>query len=273
MGTLVERTWSGDVRLPFQPEAALRHLSVNNPGLATTQGSVVPILDASPRAPVDLLLLLDKRRLRVGAPGRSFLPFEQDAQITIAADGPDGLLIALDATKAILWISRGDATTVAIRLVRVPDASRTRLTLARRLDRPGLSLIGYSTSTGDVFAGDIDLARAEIGPLTALGRLDAIDEAEHGACQGLKATHRFLAEVPAALTILGKSSLNLFDAEVTGALLLEGNGEHLCASGFEAGLPKGSATDLTARFVKGGAAAVRSLGRGARASCSLATGR
>jgi hypothetical protein len=182
-------------------------------------------------------------------------------------------LVALDASKAILWISRGDATTVAIRLVRVADASRTRFTLARRLDGPGLSLIGYSTSTGDVFAGDIDLARAEIGPLTALGRIETIAEAEQGECQSIKATHRFLAEVPAALTILGKSSLNLFDAEVTSALLLEGNGERLCALGFEVGLPKGSATDLTARFVKGGAAAVRSVGRGARGSCSLAKGR
>lgn len=276
LGALAAHTWSGDVWLPFQPGAAPRHLSVNDPTLTSPLGSAIPILDASPRAPVDLLLLIDKHRFRVGAPGRSFLPFDVQSSITVAADAPDGLLIALDADKGVIWISRGDATTVAIRLVRVPDAARTRLTLARRLDGRGLSLIGYSTSTGDVFAGNLDLGRAEIGPLIALGRLESIAEAERGACQGIKATHRFLAEVPSALTILGKNSRSLFDAQVTGTLLLEGNGERLCASGFEVGLSnlgKGSATDLTATFGKALNAAVRSGSRGAPGSCSLAPGK
>jgi hypothetical protein len=276
LGALAAHTWTGDVWLPFQPGSAPRHLSVNDPSLTSPLGSAIPILDASPRAPVDLLLLIDKRRFRVGAGGRSFLPFDIQPTITVAADAPDGLLIALDADRGIVWISRGDATTIGLRLVRVPDAARTRLTLARRLDGRGLSLIGYSTSTGDVFAGNIDLGRAEIGPLIALGRLESIAEAERGACQGIKATHRFLAEVPSALTILGKTSRSLFDAQVTGTLLLEGNGERLCASGFEVGLSnlgKGSATDLTATFGKGLAAAVRSRGRGAQGSCSLAPGK
>src|SRR5262249_53132213 len=159
-------------------------------------GSVVPILDASPRAPLDMLLVVDKRRLRVGAPGASFLPFDLQAKITIAADGPDGLLISLDADKGTLFISRGDATSAAIRLVRVPDVARNRLTLARRLDGRGVSLVGYSTSTGEVFVGDIDLGRAEIGPLTALGRIDSILEAGSGACAAERASRRLLLELP-----------------------------------------------------------------------------
>jgi hypothetical protein len=43
-----------------------------------------------------------------------------------------------------------------------------------------LRLIGYSTATGEVFPSDIDLARAEIGPLAALGRIDSILEAGSG---------------------------------------------------------------------------------------------
>lgn len=274
IGALRDHTWSGDVWLPFQPGAALRHLSATAASLTLTQGSVVPILDASPRAPVDLLLVVDKHRLRAGAPGRSFLPFDLQSKVSIAVDGPDGLLLSLDADKGVLWASRGDATSVVIRLTRVPDVSRTRLTLARRLDGPGVSLVGYSTSTGDVFAGEIDLARAEIRPLTALGRIDSIDMAERGTCQGIKATHRFLAEVPAALTILGKSARSLFDAEVMGTLLLSGNGQRLCASAWEVGLGRGNGTSLTASFSRGGgAAAVRSLGGGAQGSCSFAPGK
>jgi len=238
-----------------------------------TLGSVVPVLDAGPRSPLDLLLVVDKRRLRAGAPGTSFLPFDVASKITVAADGPDGLLVALDADKGILWISRGDAVSVAIRLVRVPSEARTRLTLARRLDGRGLSLVGYSTSTGEVFAGDIDLARAEIGPLTALGRIDSILEAGSGACAGHRASRRFLAEIPAALSILGKGDRKLFDGNVTPALLLEGNGERLCAAGLEVGLPKGTATDLTVTFGKGGGAAVRNQdAKGARGTCAITPG-
>src|SRR6185295_20003099 len=157
IGALHDHAFSGDAWLPLQPGAAPKHLSVNDRALTMTLGSVVPVLDASPRSPLDMLLIVDKRRLRVGAPGTSFLPFDVQAKITVAADGPDGLLVSLDADKGILFISRGDATSAAIRLVRVPDVSRSRLTLARRLDGRGLSLVGYYTITGEVFVGDIDL--------------------------------------------------------------------------------------------------------------------
>src|SRR5262249_8353204 len=150
------------------------------------------------------------------------------------------------------------------------DVARARLTLARRLDGRGLSLVGYSTSTGEVFAGDIDLARAEVGPLASLGRLDSIVETGTYACAGLRASRRFLADIPSALSILGKGDRRLFDGNVTPALLLEGNGERLCAVGLEVGIPKGTATFLTATFGKGAVAAVRNQdGKGARGTCAI----
>jgi hypothetical protein len=269
LGELHEHVFSADVWMPFQPASAAKHLRASDKALSSVVGMVIPVLDASPREPLDLLLALGRRRLRAGAAGSSLLPFDVPGRIAIALDLPDGSMIALDASAGVIWIVRGEATAAAIRMVRLASVSSERITLARRLDGKGPAIVGYSTVTGDVFTGAIDLARAEVGPLVALGRLDTIGEAGEGACAGIKATHRFLADVPVALSIAGKSGKALFADDRTAALLLEGNGDRLCAVGLEAGLPRGAAADLSVRFGRGGAAAVRTDAWWAKGSCAI----
>jgi hypothetical protein len=261
--------WSGEVWSPFQPSAAVKHLTAADRSLNTLQGAVIPLLGASAREPVDLLLSVGKRRLRVGASSRSFLPFDIAAKITVAADGPDGELVALDADKGIVWIARGEAVSAALRLSRVADVSSARFTLGRRLEGGGLVLVGYSLTTGEAFAGDLDLARAEVGPLFALGRLATLTERGAPACSAQKGAIRFVADLLTDLRMTGKGSAPLHSQEGLKAFLIEATAERLCAVGMEGGLSSGSSVDLTVRFGRDGGAAVRTSAQIARGTCSL----
>lgn len=269
LGALHDQTWTAEVWPPFQPQAALHRLSVRERALVASTGSIVPVLTASAAEPIDLLLQLGKHRLRA-AEGRSFQPIDARAQATLAAETPEGALLLLDPDKGLLWLARGESQSAVLRLNRVPDVARTRFTLARRLDGSGLSLIGYSTSTGEVFAGDIDLARAEIGPLTALGRLDTLADTDAPACARGPLSYRFLVELPTRLSLRGKADRSLAERELPATLLIEGNGEQLCLRGLEAALARGREGELSARFGKGGAAALRRAADKAGGSCALA---
>lgn len=260
-------SWKGDVWSPFQPAAAVRHLAATDRSLTTSQGGVIPLLGASPREPVDLLLSVGKRRSRVGASPQVFLPFDIAAKITIAADGPDGELVLLDPDKGVVWIARGDAVSSALRLERVPDVSSTRFTLGRRIEGGGLVVVGYSIVTGEVFAGDLDLARAEVGPLFALARIEAL--IDRGACGGQKGAIRFLADLGTSVTITGQGSGPVHSQEGLATFLIEATPERLCAAGMEVGFPGGKSADLTARFGRDGGAAVRTSAAIARGTCAL----
>ena len=261
-------SWSGEVWLPFQPSAAVKHLTATDRSLNTLQGAVIPLLGASAREPVDLLLSVGKRRLRVGASSRSFLPFDIAAKITVAADGPDGELVALDPDKGIVWIARGEAVSAALRLGRVADVSSTRFTLGRRLDGGGLVLVGYSLTTGEAFAGDLDLARAEVGPLFALGRLGTLTERGAPACAAQKGAIRFVADLLTDLTITPKGSAPVYNQGGLATFLIEATAERLCAAGMERGLLREN-SDLTVRFGRDGGAAARTSAQIARGACSL----
>ena len=262
-------SWSGEVWPPFQPASPAKHLAATDRSLTTLQGAVIPVLDASPREPVDLLLSVGKRRLRVGAASRSFLPFDIAATITVAADGPAGELVALDPDRGIVWIARGEAVSAALRLGRVNDASSTRFTLGRRLDGGGLVLVGYSITTGEVFAGDLDLARAEVGPLVALGRIDTLTERGAPACATQKGAIRFLADLITDVKIAGKGGARFHAPDSLTTFLIEASAERLCAVGMEKGILRGKSVDLTVRFDREGSAAVRTTGQVARGTCSL----
>jgi hypothetical protein len=261
--------WSGEVWSPFQPTAAAKHLTATDRSLNTVQGAVIPLLAASAREPVELLLAVGKRRLRVGASAPSFLPFDIAARITVAADGPDGEIVALDPDKGIVWIAHGEAVSAALRLSRVTDVSSARFTLGRRLEGGGLVLVGYSLTTGEFFAGDLDLARAEVGPLFALGKLATLAERGAPACSAQKGAIRFVADLLTDLKIAGKGSALLHSQEGLTTFLIEASADRLCAVGLEGGFPRGKPLDLTARFGRDGGAAVRAPAEIARGTCSL----
>lgn len=185
----------------------------------------------------------------------------------------DGTLVTLDAARGLLSLSRGAATTPVMRMTRVPEVSRLHLTLAQRLGARGLAVVTYSTSSGEVLAGDVDLGRAQAGPLAALGRLETIADAGTVACAAVKATHRFLADLPVKLRISGRGGEALLDQQVTAAVLIEASAERLCVTGVEAALPKGKATVLSAVLGRAASASLRSEGRAVRAACVLGSAR
>ena len=271
-GTLRDRTWTGDVLPPFQPASSLRRITATFPEAGPARGSRIPILAAGPHALVDLMLFRERtgggleRRLRAGGGAASFLPFDVHSHPDIAADGPDGSLVLLDASGGDVWVSRGAATSAALHLLRVPDVSRTRLTLARRIEGGALALAGYSTTTGEIFAGALDLGRAEVGPLAAIGQLS--DLAETGACP--RATYRLLVELPVRLRISGRNGEVLFEDQVTAlALILAGGDERVCVEAVEAALHRRQGV-LRAVLGAGGIASVWSEGATARGTCSAA---
>jgi hypothetical protein len=262
LGSLRDHAWTGEVLAPFDPAAGPRHVSVTDRALNANAGSFVPVL--GPSRPVDLLLLMDRRRLRAGGGPTTLLPFDVRGKATIAADGPGGSLVVLDAEHGTVWLARGDAVAPALHLTRVPEVSRLRLTLARRL-AAGLALAGYSTSSGDVVAGDLDLGRAQVGALAALGRLDAMAEA--GACPG--ATHRMLVELPVKIRVAQKGGEAVTEEGTASALIVAGAGA-VCVEAVEAVVRKGGTGVLRATLGPGGSASVWRDGANARGICSLA---
>lgn len=188
--------------------------------------------------------------------------------------------VTFDAERGLLWISRGAVRTPVMRLTRVPEVSRLRWTLAARRDGRGPAVVGYSLSSGEVLAGDVDLGRAQVGPLAALGRLETLAEAGTGACAGVgaKATHRFVAELPVKMRLSGRGEEVLLDHQGTASVSIEASPARLCVTGVEAALPlpRGEATVLSAAFGKGDTASVRSgasRGRAVRAACRMGDAR
>jgi hypothetical protein len=263
--------WTGEVWSPFDPAAPARRAAAADSSLNTVQGAVIPILSASPREPVELLLSVGKRRLRIGAGTPAFLPFDVPGKISVAADGPDGELVALDADKGIVWIARGAAVSPAFRWTRVPDVARVRFTLGRRAPGGQLVVVGYSIVTGEVFAGDLDLGRAEVGPLVALGGIDTLLPRGAPGCAEPKGAILFLADVLTSVEVTGKGSVPLQTQEGLASLLIEASPEGLCAAGLEVGFPRGKPADLTVRFGPGGrgGAAVRTSEQMFKGTCAL----
>jgi hypothetical protein len=242
-------------------------------------GQIVPILTASPSPSsplVDLLFLADKRRIRLGASSPALLPFDYGGRVTVFADSSDGALIGLDADRGFVLIAREGQARSILRIARVTDAARTRLTLARKLDPPpgslaSLAIIAYSTTSGDVLAGLLDLARAEIGPLRPLASLASIAEAGSPECLASRPSHRFLADIPVLVRLTAKSGRELSEASYSATALLLGAPDRLCLEGLEIRLPQGRETDLSVAFApRGGASAsIRTGGTSERLACSF----
>jgi hypothetical protein len=225
------------------------------------------VLGTGREAPIDLLLLLDRHRLRAGSGAASLLPFEVSGRFTVAADGPDGSLAILDADRGALWLSRAEATAAVMHLLRVPDlSSRVRFTLARRRDRAGaaLSLAGYSAASGELYAADLDLGRAEVGPIGPLARLETL---AGGVCP--RATHRIVVELPIHLRIAGAEGDGVLDQQVTASALLDAGPDQVCLVAVEAVLNPSVPVVLRATLGAGASASVWSEKATARGVCTV----
>src|SRR5262249_37075179 len=158
-------------------------------------GDVAPVLRAGD-ASIDLALHVDQSWLTFGHAERTIA---YEGPLSVFAEMSRDKVVALDAGSGdVVLVQAGRAQRV-LELVRPPDVGRARFTLARRLDHDAVAVVGYSTSSGDVVAGGLDLGRGEVGPLVSIGSLDALASAD--ACAHDKPTHRFIAEIPIALVL------------------------------------------------------------------------
>ncbi|WP_437274818.1 hypothetical protein WME90_26590 [Sorangium sp. So ce375] len=282
LGTLRDGMLTASVLLPFASGAAPRRLSLRDGSLIAASGDVVPVLLApGARAPADLLLLFDasgshgRRGLRVrsGAEPPALLPFDHAGTLAAAVELPGGDLLALDAGRRSVVLATRQGAFPAFGFARVPEVAGARLTLGRRLDAPGVVLIGYSVASGEVVAGPIDVARGQVGPLEPLGPLAPLAEIGAGGCGGARPSHRFIAEMPATLRVASRSGAPLFEGDAPGVALLAGGRGALCIEAVEVRAASRGALDLGVVFGPDGAAALRGGGGGARLRCELLTDR
>ncbi|WP_437284492.1 hypothetical protein [Sorangium sp. So ce406] len=273
LGALRDGVFTASVIPPFAT-AAPRRLSLRAGSLAAPSGDAAPVLLApGAKAPVDLLLLFRNSdgarglRARAGAAQPALLPFDHAGSIAAAAELPGGDLLAFDAAKRSLLLATPQATLTIAGFAPVPDVAGVRLTLGRRLDAPSFALVGYAVASGDVFAGPIDVARGQVGPLEPLGSLASLREIGAGDCGGARPSHRFVAELPAALRVASRSGAPLLDEGVPAVALLAGDRGALCVEAIEVRASTRGSPDLVAVFGPGGGAALR--GAGARLRCEI----
>ncbi|WP_437585732.1 hypothetical protein [Sorangium sp. So ce1000] len=276
LGTLRDGTFTASVLRPFAVAGAPRRLSLRDGSLGAASGDTVPVLLApGATAPADLLLLFDPSesqarrglRVRAGAEPPALLPFDYPGVISAAVELPGGDLLALDARRRTLVLAARQGAFPALGLAQVPELAGARLTLGRRLDAPGVALIGYSVASGEVVAGAIDVARGQAGPLEPLGPLAALAEIGAGGCGGARPSHRFIAELPTTLRVASRSGAPLFEGDAPGTALLAGGRGALCVEAIEIRAAGRGALDLGVIFGPGGGAAAR--GAAARLRCEL----
>jgi hypothetical protein len=279
MGAVLNGTWTAEFVLPFSAPSRPRRISLKDASLWGSSGTVVPLLTGSAGTPVDLVVLsrtgaaTEPRGMRVG-PGSTSHAWDYPGRIAVMAALSGSMLAALDADLSILVLASDNAAQPLVRLTRVPDVSRTRLTLALRLDSPGLAVAGVSATSGDIFAGAVDLARAEVAPLVALGRLDSLTMGDAAVCRKPAAKgplYRLLADAKLSLTLNGPGDLPLREHSLQGIALLLATPERLCLDGLLIRMPGREGVSLSVQVTAGGAAVVRNGKLAEAAECDVVT--
>lgn len=192
-------------------------------------------------------------------------------RIDATAPLPGGGVLALDTFKSALLLIGADGARVAMKLNAVGGPPSTRLTLGQRMDGRGLAIVGYVTSSGDFFSGALDLGKAEVAPLQALGALDALAAPDmKDACKPGPGAVRFVAEIPLAVRLEAADGQELLDEQLEARALIAGGGGRLCVEGVEAGARARGGIAIRAAFGPGEAATVRGAGASdAAAHCDL----
>ena len=237
-------------------------------------GSVVPVLGDRG---VDLLLTWDKKRTLLGSSSPVIGPFEHSGRVQSAvaiAPGPaagkpapggkpasGASIVALDEDRRVVVLLAPDASRPILRYAKHPDPTRGRLVVARRVDAPGAGLVWYSAYSGDVFAGAIDLGRAEVGPLVRLASIGTLTDGGLPACAASAKpsgpTYDFVADIPLAVTVSTRSDKALLtESNVSTSMMVRASEGRLCVLGVEVGGSR--AFEITATFGPKGAAVSRS---------------
>ncbi len=148
-----------DVAPPFDPEAAPRAVTI--PSALHEGVMVAPILTSRG---ADLLLFGRDRVFPVSASSTTPWVLETEGRPNVAAEF-GGALVLLDGDRGIVQIARPSGVAPVARLVRVLNVDRARLTLGRNRADGRLAIVGYSTSSGELWSGALDLGSGEVAPL------------------------------------------------------------------------------------------------------------
>lgn len=261
---------------PFQPSARPRSITIRDASDAALRGPTLPLLtsaraDSAP--PVDLIFLPDTRRTVLSASSPSLLPFDYGGRFAGFAELRDGAVVAFDTNKSFIVVARGGPALPVLRVVRPSDAASARFTIAQSLDAsaPAIALVGYSLGSGDVFAGPLDLGRAEIGVLRPLGAVNSLVAADAPACSSIRPLYRFVADVRVPVRLRSKADQPLLERPLSVSLLVAASAERLCVEGLEIRLPGADDRYISASFsARGGvSAALRSGLTSERARCAI----
>ena len=269
LGAVRAGAFTADVAVPFDPRPP-RRVTFKNPSLARVEGSLVPVLLAPDASPVGLLLRTTEYRFDLALPGgppsRDPIPFQHNGIFIAAADLGRGDLLTLQPDGE-LSLLRGGLRRPFSQVARIPDVSRQRLGLARRrgnAETPVLALSLVSMGSGDILLSDLDLTRATLGPLRAVGTLASLDPSP--ACRPDPDAYRLLAEVLVDVSFDPPHPDH--DSPSVGATALVAvSAGRVCLEGLEVRLPRNN-TSIVARFPSPGAALVRDAGRSDVAICS-----
>jgi hypothetical protein len=242
---------------PLDPEAPPRAVSLP-PQLAET-AMAAPVL--APRG-IDLLLFGHDRAIRTGTASSSPWVFDGEGRTSIAAE-VGAALVVFDADRALVQIARPTGVAVVSRLVQIPSFDRTRLTLGRRRDG-GVSVVGYSVSTGDLWAAALDLGRGDVAPIAALASLSR--GADASRCRVGPDALALILDLPITLALDGARTS---EASARAAVLVSADREHVCVEALEA---LGAGDRVVARFAPRASSSLEhDGGPPKRMSCALST--
>ncbi|MBK8254007.1 MAG: hypothetical protein IPK82_15255 [Polyangiaceae bacterium] len=269
LGQIQDKNWAVDFLVPFDPQASVKRASTAANGLERLQGSVTPVVGFSG---AELLLTFDKRRTTVGGAGPNILQFEYNGRFVSAASlalsgsgngkGAPVNIAALDEERRVLVLFTGDAARPVLRMAKIPDPARGRLSVARRVDGPGAALIWYSTTTGEVLAAPIDFGKAEVGAFASLASLSTMADGGLPACSAKTPVKgpvfQLIMELGIPVSVSAQSGKSLYNGgDVSSSLLVTAHSERICVSAIEV-RGSGNSLDLTASLGPKAAAVSRS---------------
>jgi hypothetical protein len=238
------------------------------------RGLVVPVLPLPGKTETELGLLLvgETRGVDFSPPNPRVLALEGLGHATGALALSSGNLAVVDGGQNLVWLVGVDSPRALVPLARIPSFVPQRLFPGRGEGGAPL-IVGVAVASGELFAMDLDLGRAVLGPARSLGTLHALGATGEGPCKGALPLARFAVEVPVELALKGHI---LDEGGITYAWLdLEATRDGLCARGLEAPLADlGMAgSSLVITFGKEPRSVVRRGLAEAPATCRLHTSR
>jgi hypothetical protein len=264
LGSPVKRKWTAVVGQPFAAKEPYR-VDFEDVDDNELEGNLLPILRSAAADPVGIFLRTKELHFDL-SPGPKRKPITMAPEIrgSVAAEVDRDTFLLLDYNE--LHFVRGSTRRTVLRFNPVADVTRGSFTLARRAG-PGsdvFALVLIQEGSGDILLGEIDLGRAQVGPLRLVGNTRKL---ERGAgCVHGPREYRFVIDEHSAVDFEG---LNDEHMGLFGTSLLSVGSGPVCLDGSEMRLINEST--LSVRYgsseAAGHSAMLHERGKSFRATC------